>query len=312
MTKKKLTSLDEFICDDSIKNVLHMAINAAKNKGEPLKHILLKGAGGLGKSTLAELIHNEYNPHGNFVTLYGPSVKNDGYIIKEIRRLQDGDVLLIDEVHRIKDAAIIEMLYSIIQDRVMHVRSDSGNMLHWPVKNFTIIAATTDIYMLTDSFIGRFPLQIELLPYSPEQLQRIIKSYCSRGIDDMACEKLGQLSHGVARVAVESVGVLELFADSKNISYITEQDVVDCFSMLSIDPHGLTRIQRDYIELLADNFTGGMSLGRISTALKKPTQEITRFIEPTLHELGFIEINTCGRCITQKGLDIVIEENKLQ
>ncbi len=303
--KKELNSLDDFVADSSIIDTLKFAIGASKVTGEPLKHIFLYGAGGLGKSALAELIHKEYNPHGKFCVLFGPKINNDGTIVKDIKSLKDGDVLFIDEVHAIKPV-IREMLYSIIQDNVMHVTSPTQTKLAWPVAKITIIAATTDMFKLTDSFIDRFPFKIELLPYTQEQLIKIVQLHCNMDITYDACKQIAESSNGVARVAVESLRRIVTFAQFKQINKITLSDVIECFKIMAIDPHGLTRTQREYIDLLADNFMSGMSIDRIATILNKPREEITRFIEPYLVKNGYIEVSSRGRSITQKGLNLTL------
>jgi len=299
-------TLNDFVIDDSVKQVIEFSIQAAKKRKEPLKHILLSGAGGLGKSTLAYLIYKKYNQSGSFVTLYGPSIQNNFSLIKVILSLKDGDVLFIDEVHAIKDKTIIENLYSVIQDHIINIRTN-GSYIRKPVKNFTFIVATTDLFKLTDSFIGRFPIKIDILPYNIDQLSTMINFYSDMKLTEEASRKIAEISRGVARNAVENTGMIDLYASSKDLKTVNLDDVIACFKLLNIDSNGLNKIQREYLELLNDHLGESLSLNIISRILNKPTGEVTRFIEPVLLSMGFIEIGGKGRSITQKGSDIAEE-----
>jgi holliday junction DNA helicase RuvB len=303
MTRKIIESLDDFVMDDDTRNLIKFSIKAAHKKGEPLKHILLTGAGGLGKSTLARLIAKEYNLNGQFLTEYGPNMKNNITLINTIRSLNDGDVLFIDEFHSIKDLTIHEMLYSVMQDQKINIKVGKSSLQKKTAK-FTLIAATTDKYKLTDSCIGRFPIKIDLLPYDKYQLIKMINSYSEKFITQDAAIKISKISHGIARLAVESIDTINLYADANDISTIDSSTVDNVFGLMKIDNFGLSQIQRDYLKVLSDNFNKCLSIGNLETLLNKPRQELERFVEPLLIELGLIEKTTGGRNITQKGLDL--------
>jgi Holliday junction DNA helicase RuvB len=134
----------------------------------------------------------------------------------------------------------------------------------------------------------------------------MIHSYSDRNVDSSAAEKIAIMSRGIARLAVESIDTINLYADANDISTIDVSTVNSVLGLLNIDEYGLTMIQRDYLKLLSDDFNRSLSINMISSLLNKPKQELERFVEPLLIELDLIEKTTSGRNITQKGIDLYL------
>lgn len=290
-------SLDQYLGQEHIKEILSVAMEAARQRNEPLDHVLLNGPPGLGKTTLAKIIANEMG--WKFKTILAPSIgtpKEAGLLLMELPKRT---ILFIDEVHRLKRPAQ-ETLYPVLED---------GKLYSWlgpvelPLNPLTIIGATTNIGKLERPFIDRFGLQFQLEYYDDEQLISILTATAARlkvTITEPAIEIIAERSRGTPRIANNFLKRLRDFAQVRRDPGSAEFVVSTLWNKFGIDQFGLNSTDRRYLQALADGSTMGVEA--VAAALQEEVDTVEGYLEPFLVKMGFIERGRTGRTITEKGL----------
>ena len=290
---------EEFIGQDSLKESLGIAIDAAKKRGRPLDHILFSGPPGLGKTTLSHIIAREMG--SEIRTTSGPVLEKAGDLAAILTLLKEGDILFIDEIHRL-NTVIEEVLYPAMEDFFIDVMIGEGpgaRSIQLDIEHFTLIGATTRVGLLGSPFRDRFGMIYRLNMYSPDELALIVqRSADIMGLLTMpdGCREIALRSRGTPRIANRLLRRVADFALVKSDGKI-DSDVADkALSMLGIDPHGLDEIDRRILKVIVDDFGGGpVGLKTIAISIGEDTRTIEEVYEPYLIQAGFIKRTSQGR-----------------
>jgi Holliday junction DNA helicase RuvB len=300
-------SLQDFIGQDELKTNLGIFIEAAKKRDEPLEHILLYGNPGLGKTTLAHIIAREMGANVRITS--GPALERVGDLAAILSNLQKGDVLFIDEIHRM-NRTIEEVLYPAMEDYALDLivgKGPSARTLRLSIEPFTIIGATTRLSLLSAPLRDRFGSTFHLNFYEEAHMAHIVKR--SAGIleipiDEPAATAIAKRSRRTPRIANRLLKRVRDFAEIKHNGSITEEVANDALNMLSIDPLGLDNVDRHLLSTLIDKFEGGpVGLGTLAAATQEETETIEEIYEPFLLQLGFLERTPRGRVATSRAYD---------
>ncbi|MCS7153709.1 MAG: Holliday junction branch migration DNA helicase RuvB [Bacteroidia bacterium] len=291
--------LSEFIGERPFIRNLHIFIEAARQRKEPLDHTLFYGPPGLGKTTLAHIIAQEMGVR--LFTTSGPALQRPADLAGLLTQLETGDVLFIDEIHRLHPS-IEEYLYSAMEDYRLDIVIDSGphaKTLQLRLKPFTLVGATTRLGLLTPPLVARFGITIHVEYYSKSELTQIVlRSAQLLGIqiEERAAEAIAQRSRGTPRTANRLLRRLRDFAQVKNNPYIDETFAEEALTALHIDPAGLEEIDKKYILTLIDRFGGGPTgLQTLAVAIGEEAETMEEVYEPYLIMEGFIERTPRGR-----------------
>ncbi len=295
-------SLEEYVGQAKIKENLHIFMEAAKMRGEPLDHVLLYGPPGLGKTTLAHIIANEMN--ANIKTASGPSIEKSGDLAAILSTLEPGDVLFIDEIHRIP-SFIEEILYPAMEDFeidiVIGTEGKSRN-IKIDLPPFTLVGATTRAGDLSSPLRDRFGIINKLEFYSDEELKDIVirtSHVLNMNIDDDAALELAKRSRKTPRVANRLFKRVRDFALVEGNGYIDLDITLKSLERLNVDKYGLDTIDIEYLQALINKFNGGpVGIETISTAIGEEITTIEDVVEPFLLQEGFIKRTNRGRVAT--------------
>lgn len=298
-------TLDEFIGQDKIKENLKIFIEAARKRKEALDHCLFYSPPGLGKTTLAHIIANELQV--NLKVTSGPVLTKPGDLAATVTtELSDGDVLFIDEIHRL-NSAVEEALYPVMEDFVFFINTGKGpgaNTLKIQIPRITIIGATTRSGLLTGPLRDRFGIIFNLGFYENEQLEKILER--SARILKIEAEKEGlfeiaKRSRGTPRIANRLLKRARDFAQVKGKGIITPEIVIDAMESLGIDNEGLDELDRTLLLTIAEKFSGGpVGIENLSVALSEEIDTLSDVVEPYLIKAGFIQRTPRGRILTEK------------
>lgn len=297
--------LDDYIGQDKVKENLSVYIEAAKQRNEPLDHVLLYGPPGLGKTTLAGIIANEMGV--NFRVTSGPAIEKPGDLAALLTNLSEGDVLFIDEIHRLT-RAVEEVLYPAMEDNKLDIiigKGPSARSIRLDLNRFTLIGATTRAGQLSAPLRDRFGVIFRLDLYTPEQLQQIITR--SAGILGIAIDPMGALeiakrSRGTPRVANRFLKRARDFAQIMGDGAITTELADIALSKLEVDHLGLDSVDRLILTSMINNYNGGpVGLETIAAAIGEETVTIEDVYEPYLMQVGFLSRTPRGRCVTSAG-----------
>ena len=293
----------EFIGQEQLKKNLEISIAAAKKRSEPLEHILLYGPPGLGKTTLATVISKEMN--SSIRTTSGPAIDKAGDLASIITSLQTGDILFIDEIHRL-NRLVEEVLYPAMEDFRLDIvvgKGPSARTLSLDIPRFTLIGATTKIGSLSSPLRDRFGMVHRLDYYEDEEIAKIIKrsaSILKVEIDELGTFELARRSRKTPRIANRLLRRVRDFADIKYDGKITEEIAKEALLMLQIDELGLDKIDRKYLEVIIDKFSGGpVGLNTIAAAISEDQETIEDVYEPYLMRIGFLDRTPRGRQTTK-------------
>ena len=308
-------SLDEYIGQSEIKENLSVFIKAAKLREEPLDHVLLYGPPGLGKTTLANIIANELG--SNIKTASGPAIEKTGDLAAILSTLEPGDVLFIDEIHRIP-RYIEEVLYSAMEDFTLDiiVGSDSSSRsIRIDLPPFTLVGATTRAGDLSSPLRDRFGIVNKLEFYSDNELANIVKrtsKVLNMPIEDDAAVELAKRSRKTPRIANRLFKRVRDFALVKGDSTINLETTIDSLDRLNVDKYGLDNIDIEYLEALINKFNGGpVGVETISTAIGEEITTIEDVVEPFLLQEGFIKRTRSGRVACEKAYEhLGIDHNR--
>ena len=295
---------DEYVGQERLKKNLKLAIEAAKKRGEPMDHVLLYGPPGLGKTTMATVIANEMSTQIRVTS--GPAIEKAGDLASILTNLADGDVLFIDEIHRL-GRAVEEVLYSAMEDYKLDIvigKGPAARSVRLDLPKFTVIGATTRTGSLAAPLRDRFGHIHRLEFYSPEEIERIIKRAArllDSEIDSDAAESLSTRARLTPRIANRLLKRVRDYADVNGDGIIDYPTTEKALELLEIDELGLDPADRNLLKAMLENY-GDNPVG-LTTMAALTGDEVTTiedFYEPYLLQLGFIERTPRGRRVTPK------------
>ena len=295
-------TLNEYIGQKKVKENLKIFIDAAKSRKESLDHILLYGPPGLGKTTLAGVIANEMNV--NIRITSGPAIEKPGDLAALLTGLEEGDILFIDEIHRLS-RAVEEILYPAMEDYALDIiigKGPSARSIRLDLKKFTLIGATTRAGQLSAPLRDRFGVISRLEMYNSEELCSIIRR--SASLLNIECEQEGALeiarrSRGTPRIANRLLKRVRDFAEVIGNGSITREIADKSLLRLEIDNMGLDNIDRVMLETIIKGYNGGpVGLDTLAAAIGEETVTLEDVYEPYLMQIGFLSRTPRGRCVT--------------
>ena len=294
--------LDDYIGQEKAKEILKVYITAARERGEALDHVLFYGPPGLGKTTLAGIIANEM--HVNIKITSGPAIEKPGEMAAILNNLQEGDVLFVDEIHRL-NRQVEEVLYPAMEDYAIDImigKGASARSIRLDLPKFTLVGATTRVGMLTAPLRDRFGVIHRLKFYTVEELKRIIArsaKVLDVGIDDAGATALARRSRGTPRLANRLLKRVRDFAQVKYDGYITEDVANYALDLLDVDKCGLDQTDRNLLMTIIERFDGGpVGLDTLAASLSEDSGTIEDVYEPYLLKNGFIQRTPRGRIVT--------------
>jgi holliday junction DNA helicase RuvB len=294
--------LADFVGQAAVRANLKVFIEAAKNRGDALDHVLLVGPPGLGKTTLAQIIARELGV--NFRSTSGPVIAKAGDLAAQLTNLEERDVLFIDEIHRL-NPAIEEILYPAMEDYQLDLIIGEGpaaRSVKIDLSRFTLIGATTRAGLLTTPLRDRFGIPVRLNFYTVEELERIVRRgarILEVAISADGANEIARRARGTPRIAGRLLRRVRDFAAVDGDLEVTRSLADRALQLLDVDSIGLDQMDRRYLEMVAVNFGGGpVGIETISAALSEPRDAIEDIIEPYLLQQGFIQRTPRGRLLT--------------
>ena len=296
-------NLEEYVGQDKAKSNLRVYIESAKLRGEALDHVLLYGPPGLGKTTLATIIANEMGV--NIRTTSGPAIEKQGDLAALLTNLSEGDVLFIDEIHRLS-RAVEEILYPAMEDYALDIiigKGPSARSIRLPIPRFTLVGATTRAGQLTTPLRDRFGVLLKLELYTKEELATIVKrsaSILEIEITDEGAMRIASRSRGTPRVANRLLKRIRDFALVKGNGTITSEIANYALNALEIDELGLDSTDRKMLEAIIKFYGGGpVGLDTLAATIGEEAITIEDVYEPYLMQIGFLARTPRGRCATR-------------
>ena len=303
--KLRPRTLESFVGQSEIKKQMQLFLNAAKKRGKTADHILLSGPPGLGKTTMAFIASEEMQVPMRITS--GPAVQHPGDLASILSSLEEGEILFIDEIHRLPKVAE-EMLYIAMEDfrvDVMVGKGPGATSIPLALPHFTVIGATTREGMLPSPLMTRFGLSLRLDYYKPEELAQLIKrsaGILSISITESACMELARRSRGTPRIANRLLKRVGDWVTVENIEVADEEDVKEALNIYQVDPSGLDRLDIALLSALELQFKGGpVGLKNLAAVLGENAETIESVAEPYLIREGFMARTRKGRVITPKG-----------
>jgi len=294
--------LAEFIGQPKVKESLRIYIEAAVNRREPLDHTLFFGPAGLGKTTLAELIAREMGV--NVRTTSGPALEKPGDLVGTLTNLREGDILFIDEIHRLRPI-IEEFLYPAMEDYRIDIRLSEGpkaQTITMPIEKFTLVGATTRLGLLTPPMRARFGIEQRLNFYPASDLETIVRrtaDVLKVNIDDGGAEEIACRSRGTPRVANRLLRRIRDYAQVKSHGDITREIAQEALLLLDVDQFGLDDMDSRILKTIIETFEGGpVGVTTIAAAVGEDAGTIEEVYEPFLVQNGFLQRTPRGRMAT--------------
>ncbi|RJP73933.1 MAG: Holliday junction branch migration DNA helicase RuvB [Candidatus Abyssobacteria bacterium SURF_17] len=300
-------TLSEYIGQKNIVEKLSISIQAARGRGEPHEHVLFYGPPGLGKTTLANVISHEMGT--NLVATSGPALERTGDLMGLLTNLEHGDVLFIDEIHRLP-RVIEEFVYPAMEDFQVDFLVDKGafaKSIKVQLKHFTLVGATTRAGFLTAPFRERFGIYHYLDFYPPEEIAQIIwRSSRILGIEieAPAVDQLAKRSRGTPRVANRLLRRVRDFAEVKRDGRVEEQVAVEALDLEGIDARGLDELDRKFLHTIIEHYGGGpVGINALSATLNEEADTLEDMVEPYLLKIGFVNRTRQGRVATDRAFE---------
>jgi Holliday junction DNA helicase RuvB len=295
-------TLDEYIGQNKIKENLEVFIKAAMKRGEPIEHVLLYGAPGLGKTTLAHVIANETN--GNIRVTSGPAIEKAGDLAAILTNLNEGDILFIDEIHGLS-RVIEEILYPAMEDYALDIiigKGPSARTLRINLPKFSIIGATTKASLLSAPLRDRFGMIYHLDFYELEDIESIIgrsARILNVDLDHGAAREIASRARRTPRIANRLLKRVRDYSEVRSSGSVDIDTSLLAFEMLEVDELGLDWVDRKIISTIIDKFSGGpVGLNTIAAATGEDVSTIEDIFEPYLMQIGFLDRGPRGRIVT--------------
>jgi len=298
-------TLAEFVGQPAARENLRVFIEAAKRRGEPLDHILLFGPPGLGKTTLAQIVARELGV--GFRATSGPVIAKSGDLAAILTNLEDGDVLFIDEIHRLAPA-VEEILYPAMEDRVLDLvigEGPSARSVRIELPKFTLVGATTRQGLITTPLRDRFGIPVRLNFYSVEELEQVVRraaGLLGMNLTDDGAREVARRARGTPRIAGRLLRRVRDFAEAAGDAEVNAKVADAALTRLEVDHLGLDAMDRRYLTMIADIYRGGpVGVETLAAGLSEPRDTIEEVIEPYLIQLGLIARTARGRCLNGPG-----------
>ena len=297
-------SLAEFVGQAAARENLRIFIEAAKARADALDHVLFYGPPGLGKTTLAQIVAKELGV--GFRSTSGPVIAKAGDLAALLTNLEDGDVLFIDEIHRLSPA-VEEILYPAMEDRALDImigEGPSARSVRIDLPKFTLVGATTRQGLITTPLRDRFGIPVRLSFYSVEELEQVVRR-ASRllglALTDEGAREVARRSRGTPRIAGRLLRRVRDFAHSGGDAEVDAKVADAALTRMEVDHLGLDAMDRRYLHMIADIYKGGpVGVETLAAGLSEPRDTIEEVIEPYLIQLGLIARTARGRCLNGK------------
>jgi len=298
-------TLDDFVGQKAARENLRVFIAAARSRGDALDHVLFFGPPGLGKTTLAQIIAREMGV--GFRATSGPVIAKSGDLAALLTNLEDGDVLFIDEIHRLQPA-VEEVLYPAMEDRALDLmigEGPSARSVRIDLPRFTLVGATTRQGLLTTPLRDRFGIPVRLSFYTVEELTRVVtraSGLLGLAITPEGASEVARRSRGTPRIAGRLLRRVRDFAHAAGRDSVDATEADRALNRLEVDKLGLDAMDRRYLMMIADIYRGGpVGVETLAAGLSEPRDTVEEVIEPYLIQLGLIARTARGRCLNAGG-----------